>query len=856
MSAKPGQREDHWERAKPIFEACADLPRDQRSALLDQSCEGDAGLRAYVDSLLEAHADAGGFLREPSIDPDAFLAVPSASRQEPADVVGARIGRYKLLERIGEGGFGAVYMAEQDESVRRRVAVKIIKPGMDTRQVIARFEAERQALALMDHPNIARVFDAGETPAGRPYFVMELVRGEPITTYCDANRLSPKERIELLIPVCLAVQHAHQKGVIHRDLKPANVLVAMHDDRPVPKIIDFGIAKAVDKPLTDRTLFTEFRQFVGSPAYMSPEQAGRSALDIDTRTDVYSLGVLLYELLTGTTPFDARTLNRAAIDEVQRLIREVDPPRPSTRLGTLSRGQTDPGAPPTDQLADIAHARRSDPDSLRRSISGEPDWITMKCLEKDRTRRYDSVGDLARDLQRYLHDEPVSAGPPSAGYRLRKLALRHRAAIVMAAVVFAALLGGLGLSAFGFVAANKARAAAETSAATARQAAAREQAVNAFLLDMLASADPKNRADRDISVREILDEAARKIEAGQLHDQPEVAAAVRTTIGRAFRELANYAAAELQLKEALAIYTQLDGPDNPEVARATQELATLEAARGDYSAAEKTFRRALEIHRRVSPPESVDLATNLSDLGSTLTGLDRYDEAEKLLTEALQIARLPANAGQNALPEALNNLAYVYYRQDHPEKAEALYRESLALNRKMLGETHPNIATNLDNLATVLMVRGDMDGAEQAFREALAMRRQLFGSDHPDVGTSLHNLSYLLCRRNQWDKAEPLLREALPIFTKTLGRGHPDTLTVADSLVTVVGRHDLPAAEQILLESYAAAEKNRLVPEERRQAIASRLAQLYTAMKKPSEADRWQARATAAPAAASKPSAP
>jgi tetratricopeptide (TPR) repeat protein len=408
----------------------------ERAAYLDCACGQDSTLRARVEELLQAHQAAGGFLQgsasgtfPESLAPDGVSTVPEAARERP----GAVIGPYKLLEQIGEGGFGIVFLAEQTRPLRRKVALKVLKPGMDTRQVVARFEAERQALALMDHPNIAHVFDGGETAAGRPYFVMELVKGVPITRYCDQNELSIHERLELFACVCQAVQHAHQKGIIHRDLKPSNVLVASHDGTPVVKIIDFGIAKATGQSLTDKTLFTHFAQMVGTPLYMSPEQAGMSGLDVDTRSDIYSLGVVLYELLTGTTPFDRERLRELSYDELRRIIREEEPPRPSTRLSTLAQAATT-----------LSAQRRSDPKRLSQLLRGELDWIVMRALEKDRNRRYESASAFAADVERYLRDEPVQACPPSAWYRFRKFARRNKRALATAALVGVMLLGAGG----------------------------------------------------------------------------------------------------------------------------------------------------------------------------------------------------------------------------------------------------------------------------------------------------------------------------------------------------------------------------------------------------------------------------
>jgi serine/threonine protein kinase/Flp pilus assembly protein TadD len=419
---------------KSIFGKALELSSaSERAAYLEQVCRGDARLRGEVESLLQARQRAVGFLAGPDADPATTLDERVLERP------GTVIGPYRLMEQIGEGGMGLVFMAEQTEPVRRRVALKVLKPGMDTRQVVARFEAERQALALMDHLNIARVFDGGETASGRPYFVMELVRGIPITDFCDQSQLPVRERLELFLHVCQAVQHAHQKGVIHRDVKPSNVLVTMQDGTAVVKVIDFGVAKAIGQPLTDKTLFTGFAQMIGTPLYMSPEQAAISALDVDTRSDIYSLGVLLYELLTGTTPFDQERLHQAGYDEMRRIIREEEPPRPSTRISTLGQAATT-----------ISTQRKSDPKRLSQLFRGELDWIVMKCLEKDRNRRYESASALAADVQRYLADEPVLACPASAAYRFRKFARKNRKLLATAAA-FAVLIvlaagGGLWLA--------------------------------------------------------------------------------------------------------------------------------------------------------------------------------------------------------------------------------------------------------------------------------------------------------------------------------------------------------------------------------------------------------------------------
>jgi eukaryotic-like serine/threonine-protein kinase len=480
-------------REETIFDAVSQLPPEQRAEHLRQACGSDEELRRRVEALLQAHEQAGGFMAEPAAPaarPTIVLTIP------PSEKPGDKIGRYKLLQQIGEGGCGVVYMAEQEEPVRRRIALKVIKLGMDTKSVIARFEAERQALAMMDHPNIAKVLDAGATDNGRPYFVMELVRGIKITDYCDQNKLSTDERLGLFTQVCHAIQHAHQKGIIHRDIKPSNILVTLHDGVPVPKVIDFGIAKATQGRLTDQTLFTAFEQFIGTPAYMSPEQAEMSGLDVDTRSDIYALGVLLYELLTGRTPFDPKELMQAGLDELRRTIREKEPARPSTRLSTMMDAD----------LTTVAQHRHAEPPKLIHILSGDLDWIVMKSLEKDRTRRYETANGLAMDIQRYLTNEPVTARPPSTVYRLQKLVRRNKAAFATIGTGLAALILGLVLSLYLFVqekSALKRAVEAEQKENQLRQqaeqsAAWSQQVARAGVLLMRQQYDESERLIRDV----------------------------------------------------------------------------------------------------------------------------------------------------------------------------------------------------------------------------------------------------------------------------------------------------------------------------------------------------------------------
>ena len=561
---------------------------------------------------------------------------PTRTSASGSDSAGG-FGPYRFLQRLGEGGMGEVWLAEQLRPVRRHVAIKIVKAGMDTAQVVARFEAERQALAVMDHPAIAKVFDGGTTPEGRPYFAMEYVRGEAITHYCDRQRLPIRERLELFIQLCDGVQHAHQKGIIHRDLKPSNVLVSVAADRPVPRIIDFGIAKAVAQPLTERPLFTEIGGFLGTPEYMSPEQAELTPADVDTRSDVYSLGVLLYDLLVGALPFDSAGLRQAGVDEIRRTIREKDPLRPSTRIT-----QSGPAS-----IA-AAEQRRSQPAKLAAVLRGDLDWITMKALEKDRTRRYQTANALALDVRRHLNHEPVLAGPPNAAYRTRKFVRRHRVGVAAATALLALVLAFAAIMTIQAGRIARERDRANQEAATATQ-------VSDFLVGLFRVSDPSEARGNTLTAREILAKGALQLEGG-LRDQPQVQARLQATIGAVYTGLGMYADAQPLLAGALQTQKQVLGEDSPESLATANHLANAYWYQGKYQEAELLYRDIVQRRTRVLGEDHPDTLRANFDLASAYAAQKRWDEFERLGRDVLAKQRRVLGTAHADTLSSLNNL--------------------------------------------------------------------------------------------------------------------------------------------------------------------------------------------------------
>jgi serine/threonine protein kinase/tetratricopeptide (TPR) repeat protein len=753
---------EQWRRIKEIVGGAIDREPVERAAFLDQACAHDASLRAEVESLLIAHADADGL----SENPWAASTVTDPAGESKT------IGPFRLIHRLGVGGMGQVWLAEQTEPVRRRVALKLIRAGMYDSALLQRFQSERQSLAIMEHPAIAKVFDAGTTAEGQPYFAMEYVDGLPITEYCDGKKLGIRERLKLFLQVCEGVQHAHQKAIIHRDLKPSNILIAEVDGKATPRIIDFGLAKAT-VAVPGETLFTQVGALMGTPGYMSPEQADPSVRDIDTRTDVYSLGVVLYQLLTGYLPFDTTKWNKQRLDEVLRELRETDPERPSTKVGGNRETTTA-----------SAEARGTDPQQLTSLLRGDLDWITLKALEKDRERRYGTPSALAADVERYLENRPVVARPASTTYRLRKYVRRNRTAVAVATGATALLMAFAVMQSLQLRRITRERDRADR--------------IMEFMTNMFKVSDPSEARGNSITAREILDKSSKEIDAGLAKD-PELQTRLMSTMGTVYVNLGLFSKAQTTLERTIAIGRRAGGASNPDMLSAMSRLAFLLVRQGKYAEAETLLQEAIPGQRQILGPDREETLRSIRVLGFAQEGEGKYKEAEATVREALDGDRRYLGPEQWETLVCMTVLANILDDEGRLAEAEKLYRETQEIQARTFGPDYYATLTTASNLAGVLQEQGKLTEAEQLQREVLAARTRVLGPDHPDTMQVQINLANTLDSGGKYDEAERLYRKSIETQLRVIGLEHADTLTAMHNLGATLRRKGRLAESEKLL---------------------------------------------------------